>query len=389
MAVNPMDAINQAKANMEAGIAQSQAAVQKGVESAQASAEVMKVLKPELQARILRPDQHIKTGRIVKRMQAAKYSQADINSVVQALVAFRDEEMRPAFELLSGGDGSIDAGEMKILVPLIGENLDEEQVRCLFEQADKDHSGLIDFEEFCQMMYSLTPKAKPGGLMERQVELTHAQEAVAAGQKKVDDGGGAAAVAELAAAFAQLLDAQEAVDEMKEQQNPEPVTPQSMAGKTTDLFKKFGQNAEALGTLDPPIQSRVLRPPDHQRAGRVIQRMRAYPKKQFSRKDVNDVILSLVANNEGEMTAAFKLWAGEDGLIDAGEFQEVVPLLGEDCKPEEIEAMFKEADKDGNGTIDAEEFNKMMWLIQMKGDSSERHKLLGRAKANGYAAGKL
>jgi len=88
------------------------------------------------------------------------------------------------------------------------------------------------------------------------------------------------------------------------------------------------------------------------------------------------------------MEAAFALWAGEDGKIDAGEFMEVVPLLGEDCKPDEIDAMFKEADKDGNGTIDQAEFNAMMWLIQMKGDSSSRHKLLGRAKANAYAAGK-
>jgi len=388
MAINPMDAMNQMKAQTEAAVANAKAQGDMAVESAKGSAEVMKVIKPELQVRIVRPDHHIKTGRIVRRMQEGGYSTADINNVVQALLAFRDEEMRPAFDLLSGGDGSIDTAEMKVLVPLIGENLDEEQTRCLFQQADKDNSGLIDFEEFCQMMYSLTPKAKPGGLKERQVELTHAQEEVAAATKAVDGGAGAAAVDQLGLAFAHLLDAEEAINEMKEQQNPEPVTPKSMMGGAQNLVAKFGQNAETLKTLEAPLQARMLRPPDHQRAGRIIQRMNAYAKKAFSRKDINDVILSLVAFNEGEMAAAFALWAGEDGKIDAGEFMEVVPLLGEDCKPDEIDAMFKEADKDGNGTIDQAEFNAMMWLIQMKGDSSSRHKLLGRAKAQAYAAGK-
>ena len=45
--------------------------------------------------------------------------------------------MRAAFDLFAGSDGAIDTEEMKTVVPLIGEDMTEEQVRCLFVMADK------------------------------------------------------------------------------------------------------------------------------------------------------------------------------------------------------------------------------------------------------------
>ena len=47
---------------------------------------------------------------------------------------------------------------MRLLVPLLGEDLTEESIDALFVQADKDGSGRIDFPEFYQMMVSLSPK---------------------------------------------------------------------------------------------------------------------------------------------------------------------------------------------------------------------------------------
>ena len=88
------------------------------------------------------------------------------------------------------------------------------------------------------------------------------------------------------------------------------------------------------------------------------------------------------------MAAAYDLWAGEDGRIDASEFLEVVPLLGEDCTEEEITCMFAQADKDASGHIDQVEFCDMMNKMQMKGDGMERYKLVGAARAQSYAASK-
>ena len=50
--------------------------------------------------------------------------------------------------------------------------------------------------------------------------------------------------------------------------------------------------------------------------------MNKYEKKSFSRDDVNNVVISLLAFNDEEMGPAYDLWAGEDGRIDASEFME-------------------------------------------------------------------
>ena len=101
--------------------------------------------------------------------------------------------------------------------------------------------------------------------------------------------------------------------------------------------------------------------------------------------EINDVLKSLVALDDSEIIPAFHLWAGEDGKIDAAELKEAIPLLGEDLTEEEITEMFKLADKDGSGHIDQQEFIQLTNQMQMKGDGTERYKLVGRARAQAYA----
>jgi len=383
---NPLQAaLNASKGAADAA----QAKMKKVQDGVKASAAAMKVLKPDIQLRILRPDQHSKASRIMLRMNDAGYSDEQINDVVRALVAFRDDEMQPAFDLFAGGDGAIDTEEMKTVVPLIGEDMDEEQVRCLFRVADKDASGKIDFHEFCQMMYALTPKARPGGLLDCQTDLIQAQEglesAIAAVDAAPSDEG---AISNLAEAYAMLISAEVHIEEASATQNPEPLTPTSMVKKSVDSANKVGQSFEAGKSLKPEVQVRILRPKDHTRAGRIIQRMNKYEKKSFSRDDVNNVVISLLAFNDEEMGPAYDLWAGEDGRIDASEFMEVVPLLGEDLTEEEITCMFQQADKDASGHIDQVEFCSMMSQMQMKGDGMERYRLVGMARAKSYADSK-
>ncbi|XP_026462891.1 calmodulin-like [Ctenocephalides felis] len=65
--------------------------------------------------------------------------------------------------------------------------------------------------------------------------------------------------------------------------------------------------------------------------------------------------------NEEEIKKAFKVFdQNDDGMITSSELRIVMNRLGEKLTDEEIEEMIKEADVDGNGVIDYEEFYSMM-----------------------------
>eukprot|EP00944_MAST-04C_sp_MAST-4C-sp1_P012797 g12797.t1 len=62
-----------------------------------------------------------------------------------------------------------------------------------------------------------------------------------------------------------------------------------------------------------------------------------------------------------EYTAAFKeIDKDGSGYLSPDELRDVMDMLGEDMNPEELEKIIAEADKDGDGEIDLEEFINMM-----------------------------
>jgi len=148
------------------------------------------VLTPKLQARLKNPAIHAKVGRICIRMSAMKtgknpaYSVEDIQDVIRALVPESKEEMRPAFDLFAGRDGRIDSEELKRTMPLLGEDLEEDEIKSLFSHADLDESGYIEFSEFCAMMFAISPKVKANGdgvtLLDAIVGLTDSHELIEA-----------------------------------------------------------------------------------------------------------------------------------------------------------------------------------------------------------------
>nr|XP_022331536.1 neo-calmodulin-like [Crassostrea virginica] len=65
--------------------------------------------------------------------------------------------------------------------------------------------------------------------------------------------------------------------------------------------------------------------------------------------------------NEAEMREAFRLFdKDENGFISADELRHIMTNLGERLTEEECFEMIKEADVDGDGQINYEEFIKMM-----------------------------
>ena len=67
------------------------------------------------------------------------------------------------------------------------------------------------------------------------------------------------------------------------------------------------------------------------------------------------------ADTEEELIEAFKVFDRDgNGLISGNELQHVMTSLGENISQDEVEEMIKEADLDGDGYINYEEFVKMI-----------------------------
>jgi len=72
-------------------------------------------------------------------------------------------------------------------------------------------------------------------------------------------------------------------------------------------------------------------------------------------------------DQEADLREAFKIFdRDKDGFINVGEFKTVSALLGNNLMSnEEIEAMVKKADLDGNGKLDYAEFGQMLLALDV------------------------
>ena len=68
-----------------------------------------------------------------------------------------------------------------------------------------------------------------------------------------------------------------------------------------------------------------------------------------------------VRDHKEELLEAFKVFdTNNDGFISPEELRHVMANLGENLKDDEIDEMIKEADKNGDGKVDYDEFVTMM-----------------------------
>jgi len=129
---------------------------------AAANAAVAATLKPSTTSGLAgaNPLQMTKIGRIIKSMKASEttFTNDDIDMIIKALYVKKTPELyKQAFDLFdlkfSGTTppsllGKLSADEFKIVLPLLGENIDPEKLDSLFKEVDADGSGSIELSEF-------------------------------------------------------------------------------------------------------------------------------------------------------------------------------------------------------------------------------------------------
>jgi len=82
-------------------------------------------------------------------MPAASRNERDENA---------EEEMREAFQIFdSDGNGTISAEELRQIMKNLGENLTDEEINDMVNEADLDGDGEIDYMEFVRMMFKWLP----------------------------------------------------------------------------------------------------------------------------------------------------------------------------------------------------------------------------------------
>ena len=114
-------------------------------------------LDPKLAATLTALDLR-RAGRVVANLQAADFGADEVRVIVHAIFGQATEpELRAAFAVFdTDGEGSLDADEFREMLPLLaGEHLPFERVESLFLEADRDRSGVIEFDEFLWLLGAL------------------------------------------------------------------------------------------------------------------------------------------------------------------------------------------------------------------------------------------
>ena len=84
----------------------------------------------------------------------------DFQKFVDLIYQFRrkpvtEVELQETFRLLDlDGSGSIDAAELRQLLTCVGHGLSMEEAEAMVEEADKDCSGEVEYDEFSHMVLS-------------------------------------------------------------------------------------------------------------------------------------------------------------------------------------------------------------------------------------------
>ncbi|XP_035693466.1 calmodulin-like protein 1 [Branchiostoma floridae] len=289
-------------------------------------------------------------------------------------------EFKEAFSLFDkDGNGSITTGELGTVMRSLGQNPTEAELRDMVNEIDADGNGTIDFPEFLTMM----ARSKKDG--DEEGEL---REAFKVFDK---DGNGFISAAELRHVMTNLGEklTDEEVDEMIReadvdgdgQVNYEDVFDpetflliiKAMADQLTE--EQISEFREAFELFDKDGNGSI----DAGELGTVMKSLGQKPTETELQDMINEVdtdgdgtidfteFLTMMTqkmkdmHKEDELRDSFKVFDKDgNGVISAEELRQVMTNLGEKLTDEEVDEMIREADLDGDGQVNFEEFVRMM-----------------------------
>ncbi|XP_074567121.1 calmodulin-like [Curcuma longa] len=221
-------------------------------------------------------------------------------------------EFKEAFSLFDkDGDGCITTKELGTVMRSLGQNPTEAELQDMINEVDADGNGAIDFPEFLNLMARKMKDTidRQAGMAEQLTDdqIAEFKEAFSLFDK---DGDGCITTKELGTVMRSLG------------QNPTEAELQDMINEV---------DADGNGTIDFPeflnLMARKMKDTD----------------------------------SEEELKEAFRVFdKDQNGFISAAELRHVMTNLGEKLTDEEVDEMIREADVDGDGQINYEEFVKVM-----------------------------
>ncbi|KAJ6551371.1 calmodulin-like protein 12-like protein [Mycena capillaripes] len=254
-----------------------------------------------------------------------------------------EEEIKKAFKVFDkDGNGYISAAELRQVMRNLGEKLSDNEVDEMIREADVDGDGQINYEEFAKICF-------------RNNWNLDAKSCCDSASRRPD-------IAEhhplpLLATLSSILHypPSNMADQLSEEQISE-------FKEAFSLFDKDG---------DGTITTKEL--------GTVMRSLGQNPTEAELQDMINEVdadgngtidfpeFLTMMArkmrdtDSEEEIKEAFKVFDKDgNGYISAAELRHVMTNLGEKLSDNEVDEMIREADVDGDGQINYEEFVKMM-----------------------------
>ncbi|KAG6503309.1 hypothetical protein ZIOFF_035620 [Zingiber officinale] len=225
-------------------------------------------------------------------------------------------EFKEAFSLFDkDGDGCITTKELGTVMRSLGQNPTEAELRDMISEVDADQNGTIDFPEFLNLMARKMkfPVAKTATDFPKHLHQSHIKDQVGQG-KRFSIYRARGEVGKRGVYDATLLTAKA----------PEGDVSISMLIYDKDSRGKHGGEGYGYG------------------------------------EEENGLALA-DADSEEELMEAFKVFDKDsNGFISAQELRHVMTSLGEKLTDEEVDEMIREADIDGDGQVNYQEFVQMM-----------------------------
>lgn len=284
------------------------------VERALAGLDAYRIVEKALKSRELR-----KAFNCTRQLRKRGFGDETTTAMCRALFGAQSEkDLRSAFRLLDLDEsGFIDKDELWAALPVMSEDVPEERLDELFRLVDADGSGLIDFEEFSTLVRSFNPKLQDA----EGNAFSNFQEEAQGGFEIFGEVIGSAAT--------------------------------SATSTLSALSTAWSADLPGLS----PLEMR--------KAGSVLKKMR---EAGYGNNMAHAICRALFCEqSEKQLQRAFRFYdTDRSGFLDAVEFREALPLMGENVADEKIDELFKKVAIDESGCINFAGFCKLVKSMNPK-----------------------